>query len=110
MRRRVAVVLAAWAGCINTRPAGRTVKPCGNPCAVRLDSNAAMSVVALWVWDACERAPQGCGASFLLRSPWVVLTLFPLFLLFLFFHLLLLAFFLVFLATFVSHVRSFPPL
>jgi len=37
----------------------------------------------------------------------VVLTLFPLFLLFLFRHLLLLAFFLVFLATFVSHACSF---
>ena len=51
--------------------------------------------------------PDGCGASFLLRSPWAVLILFPLFLLFLFLHLLLLAFFLVFLATFVSHACSF---
>jgi hypothetical protein len=33
--------------------------------------------------------------------------MFPLFLLFLFLHLLLLAFFLVFLATFVSHACSF---
>jgi hypothetical protein len=54
----------------------------------------------------CERAPDGCGASFLLRSPWAVLILLPLFLLFLFLHLLLLAFFLVFLATLVSHARS----
>ena len=46
-------------------------------------------------------------ASFLLRSPWAVLILLPLFLLFLFLHLLLLAFFLVFLATFVSHACSF---
>src|SRR5712691_4659358 len=57
--------------------------------------------------DRCERAPDGCGASFLLRSPWAVLILLPLFLLFLFLHLLLLAFFLVFLATFVSHACSF---
>ena len=54
--------------------------------------------------------PEGCGASFLLRSPWVVLILFPLFLLFLFRHLLLLAFFLVFLATFVSHAAPLSPL
>jgi hypothetical protein len=47
------------------------------------------------------------GASFLLRSPWAVLILLPLFLLFLFLHLLLLAFFLVFLAALVSHVCSF---
>ena len=55
----------------------------------------------------CQWAPDGCGARFLLRSPWAVLILLPLFLLFLFLHLLLLAFFLVFLATFVSHACSF---
>jgi hypothetical protein len=48
-----------------------------------------------------RRKPVG-----LLRSPWPGLVLLPLFLLFLFLHLLLLAFFLVFLATLVSHARS----
>jgi hypothetical protein len=47
------------------------------------------------------------SSSALLRSPWPVLVLLRLFLLFLFLHLLLLAFFLVFLATLVSHACSF---
>jgi hypothetical protein len=51
--------------------------------------------------------PAAVGNTFLLRSPWPGLVLLPLFLLFLFLHLLLLAFFLVFLATLVSHARSF---
>ncbi len=56
--------------------------------------------------DRCEWAPDGCGTSFLLRSPWAVLILLPLFFLLLLLHLLLLAFFLVFLAAFVSHAFS----
>src|SRR5260221_10517504 len=51
--------------------------------------------------------PDGIGPSFLLRSPWAVLILLPLFLLLLLLHLLLLAFFLVLLATLVSHACSF---
>ena len=53
-----------------------------------------------------ERLRDGCGKSFLLRSPWPGLVLLPLCLGFLFLHLLLLVFVLVFLATLVSHACS----
>jgi hypothetical protein len=54
----------------------------------------------------CAPDAHAGSQSWILRSPCPGLVLLPLFLLFLFLHLLLLAFFLVFLATLVSHARS----
>jgi hypothetical protein len=80
------------------RSSRRSITP-GVSRGVRPSGHVNLLQVASWRFRRTEFAG--------LRSPWAVLILLPLFLLFLFLHLLLLAFFLVFLATFISHACSF---